>query len=120
MKTLRSMLSVLAVSAAAALLGAACMSSDEPVNGDATDVGASVGSSQDALTRPASFLARMQHGGGGRGCAVLQDGSYCGGHNGVPGKAKTLYRCLRGKQSVIEVCPADCVWMSGGTPDYCV
>lgn len=122
MKLLRNMLSVLAVSATAALLGVGCMSSGAPVNGDATEVGAPVVLVEEALSRRSAFSPASggtRHGGGGRGCAVLQDGAYCGGH-GVCGARNTLYRCLGGHRSVIEVCPNRCVWMPSGTPDRCI
>ena len=122
MKLLRNMLSVLAVSATAALLGVGCMSSGAPMNGDAT-----VGSVEETRIRPSAFTPEgggdsggiCPRGGGGRDCAVLQDGAYCGGH-GVCGARNTLYRCLGGHRSVIEVCPNRCVWMPSGTPDRCI
>jgi hypothetical protein len=116
MKLLRNMLSVLAFSATAALLGVACTSSGAPVNG-----GATVGSVEETRIRPLAFTpgGRRDRGGGGRGCAVLQDGAYCGG-NGVRGDRNTLYRCLGGRQSVIEVCPNACLWQPRGVPDRCL
>ncbi|XYI00729.1 hypothetical protein ACMHYB_13615 [Sorangium sp. So ce1128] len=115
MKTWRFTISILALVAPAAVLGAACASPDTLENEGDAEAGDPFGSDPEALNgRP----RQGEFGGGGRGCAVLEDGAYCGGVL-VPGDPNTLYRCLGGYQSAIQYCYRGCITMPPGVPDRC-
>jgi hypothetical protein len=98
------MTSVLAVSAAVALLVAGCASSEDGVTDSPRE---RTGESQDRAG-----------GGPGGPCATIPDGAYCGGDQ-VPGDPSTLYRCKSGVQSLIQVCAAGCSVQPAGVADFC-
>lgn len=51
-------------------------------------------------------------------CAGLDSGLYCGG-NKVTGDPNTLYRCINGNLSVVNVCSGGCKPMPEGSDDQC-
>jgi hypothetical protein len=123
MNTLQGIASMLFISGAAALLGAGCAATEEPVNAgidNDTEEEATVGSVQEEQRRrpPRGGPRYGGGGGGGNPCAWLEDGAYCGG-NQIPGNPNTLYRCRYGYQSVIQHCIYGCQRMPQGIPDRC-
>jgi hypothetical protein len=118
MGSLHRKMSFAALAAAAALLGAACASSDRPVGAaDGEENGATV-EERGQAEEPATNGDRDRAWGGG-GCAPsLADGAYCGGDM-VMGNPNTLFQCQGGLKTIYEVCPTKCNVSLPGFPDYC-